>query len=315
MADDDPRTRTDLHGDNLDEARETLATAYAGVEWRADTTEAPFSYRYTAAGDDSMTLRSVQFEGLLEGEMPAGDDLVMQWITKGHGTLDLGRDEILLELGKPRLWPSEAFRFSFSNYQQRLVQVNRDAVLRLAEERGIPGRALRFDHRTLPSAQGLRVWRHSMQLISRSVLDEDASPLLQAEMGRLGALSLLELYPQQASPLPAELLLPANARLRAAVEHIHEHAHLPVTSHDVAEASGMTIRALQAAFHKHFDLTPNGYLRRVRLERVREELLAAAPDTTSVSEVALHWGFAHAGRFSAAYAAQFGEYPRDTLRR
>jgi len=48
---------------------------------------------------------------------------------------------------------------------------------------------------------------------------------------------------------------------------------------------------------------------------VASALLAGDPVTTTIGDVARYWGFAHAGRFSAAYAEQHGEYPRDTLRR
>ena len=56
------------------------------------------------------------------------------------------------------------------------------------------------------------------------------------------------------------------------------------------------------------------YIRRVRLDRIRTELLRADPAVTNVADVARHWGFAHPGRFSATYAARYGEYPSDTLR-
>lgn len=57
------------------------------------------------------------------------------------------------------------------------------------------------------------------------------------------------------------------------------------------------------------------YLRRLRLEKVHEELSAAEPDLASVTEVATRWGFVHLGRFAAAYYRAFGEFPSETLRR
>jgi len=314
--DDRPeRIRIDERGTDLDVARDVLAAAYAGVEWRADRTENDFSFHYQAAGDGAMTLRNVQFEGLLIGEMAAGDDIVIQWITKGQGVLDVGRDEISLVPGQARMWPQQAFRFRFQDYDQRLVQMNRRLVEQLAEEQGIAARSLTFDHRADPGPQAMRLWRNSVSLISRSVLDLNASPLLQAEMGRLAGLSLLELYPQDETRLPPELLLPKNARIRTAVEFVHENAHLPLTPVEVARAADLSARGLQQAFQRLFETTPHGYIRQVRLQKVREELLRSNPDITHIADVASAWGFGHAGRFSAAYAAEFGEYPRETLRR
>jgi AraC-like DNA-binding protein len=45
----------------------------------------------------------------------------------------------------------------------------------------------------------------------------------------------------------------------------------------------------------------------------REEL-ASPGATTTVTDVALKWGFNHLGRFSGFYVRQFGEAPSETLR-
>jgi AraC-like DNA-binding protein len=46
---------------------------------------------------------------------------------------------------------------------------------------------------------------------------------------------------------------------------------------------------------------------------VRTDLRLADPVRTTVADAARAWGFSHLGRFSAAYAARFGEYPSETL--
>jgi len=310
-----PRVELRAQGKDLDEARDVLATAYAGVEWRADTTDAAFDFRYSAVGDATMTLRSVLFDGRLEGVMTPSDDVVVQWVTRGTASLGEGDDRIVLEPGRPQLWPQQGAAFSFSDYDQRIVQIDRAALGEVAAERGHAAEGLHLDHTVRPDDRAVQAWRATVQLISHTVLDRHASPLLQAEMSRLGAVTLLELYPVASAALPAELLLPRNAHLRRAVEHLHAHAHLPITTTDLAHVASLSLRALQLAFQRHFDLSPNAYLRQVRLDRVRDELLAGDPGTTNVADVARHWGFAHAGRFSAAYAQRHGEYPRETLRR
>jgi AraC-like DNA-binding protein len=316
MTDPDPATvRVDERGDSLADAERTLTTAYAGIDWSADATDVPFRYRYAASGDAAMTLRSVQFSGRLAGEMPAGDDFVVQWITRGTGVLDVGQREIHLQPGQPQMWPGTAFEFAFEDYDQRLVQVNRSAVDVIAAERGVAVTRAKFDHAAQPDDTAMRQWRQTVHLISATTMDRAASPLLQAEMGRLAAVSLLELYPQATADLPAELLLPQHARIRHVAEYVHEHAHLPITSTDLATLSNLSLRALQVSFQRVMGMSPNAYIRQVRLERIRTELLAAEPATTNVADVARYWGFAHPGRFSATYAAKYGEYPSDTLHR
>ena len=306
--------RDESESTDLEVAREFLAEAYAGQQWSADQTRQPFSFRYTAVGDQAMTLRTIRFDGHLDGVMTPSEDFVVQWTTKGRGTITTDAGTIEMEHGRPQLWPQQGAAFSYDDYDQRIVQINRSALETVAGERGIVAGNLQLDHTVRPDDRALQVWRSSVQLISHTVMDRHASPLLQAEMGRLGALALLELYPVVSSSLPDELLLPKNSHIRLAVEYVHEHAHLPITTNDVAQVANLSLRALQHAFQRVFEMSPNAYLRQVRLDRVRDALLAGDPATTNVGDVARHWGFAHAGRFSAAYAEQHGEYPRDTLR-
>ncbi|WP_214405781.1 AraC family transcriptional regulator [Pseudonocardia lacus] len=90
----------------------------------------------------------------------------------------------------------------------------------------------------------------------------------------------------------------------------------PLSIADLAEHAGVSQRSLHAAFHRQLGVSPMAYVRRRRLERAREDLLRAAPTgSTTVTYVALRNGFAHGGRFAAAYRRTFGESPSDTLRR
>jgi transcriptional regulator GlxA family with amidase domain len=53
----------------------------------------------------------------------------------------------------------------------------------------------------------------------------------------------------------------------------------------------------------------------VRLRRVRDVLVMATPDTTTVRLAATRFGLLHLGRFAAAYRETYGESPVETLRR
>jgi transcriptional regulator GlxA family with amidase domain len=56
------------------------------------------------------------------------------------------------------------------------------------------------------------------------------------------------------------------------------------------------------------------YLRTVRMQRVREDLLKAC-DGDTVSAIATRWGFFEFGRFAGQYRKLYGETPSETLRR
>ncbi|MFE4257910.1 AraC family transcriptional regulator [Streptomyces sp. NPDC056883] len=102
--------------------------------------------------------------------------------------------------------------------------------------------------------------------------------------------------------------------LRRAVDFIEANAHRDITLADIAASIPVTPRAVQYAFTRHADTTPLGHLRRVRLTRAHAELLAADPAAgATVSGVAARWGFAHQGRFAAAYRQVYEVAPSVTL--
>lgn len=106
---------------------------------------------------------------------------------------------------------------------------------------------------------------------------------------------------------------PAESVVRRAAQLIEEHCAEPLGTPDVAEAVHLSVRALQAGFRTHLGATPMAYLRRVRLERVRQSLIDGTAE--SVTDAALRWGVTHLGRLAGDYRAAFGETPSETLRR
>jgi AraC-like DNA-binding protein len=84
---------------------------------------------------------------------------------------------------------------------------------------------------------------------------------------------------------------------------------------ELIAASGMSRRTLFAGYRRYFGASPMNHIRNRRLAEVRAALLAADPCTTSVTEIALKWGFGNLGNFAAAYRRKYGEAPSATLRR
>jgi AraC-like DNA-binding protein len=103
--------------------------------------------------------------------------------------------------------------------------------------------------------------------------------------------------------------------LRLALDAMRADPAHPYSVDDLARLAGVSVRALQAIFHRHTGLTPIAYLRELRLARVHDELRRAVPGETTVAQVAHRWGFGHLGRFAAAYRDKYGVAPSETLRR
>lgn len=107
---------------------------------------------------------------------------------------------------------------------------------------------------------------------------------------------------------------PAPRQVKRSIEFIHANAKLPIQLKNIAEAAGVSARSLQLSFKQFRNMSPMAYLRTVRMQGARSELLSCAPGTR-VSTVAYEWGFAHMGIFAAQYREMFGETPSATLRR
>jgi AraC family ethanolamine operon transcriptional activator len=73
-------------------------------------------------------------------------------------------------------------------------------------------------------------------------------------------------------------------------------------------------RTLHEAFREHLATTPKAYLKTLRLNAARHDLLRGDPGKR-VTDVALDWGFLHFGWFSQDYRRLFGETPSRTLLR
>lgn len=103
-------------------------------------------------------------------------------------------------------------------------------------------------------------------------------------------------------------------QVRAVEEFIFANADRPLSLGNLAVIGGVSGRSLQYTFRRHRGCSPMEFLRRIRLERVRNELLHPIHDTT-VTSAAMRWGFFHLGRFAAEYRERFQESPSATLHR
>ncbi|MBF4575317.1 helix-turn-helix transcriptional regulator [Frondihabitans sp. VKM Ac-2883] len=314
---DDAMQRAAYGGHEPDEAIDLYSGGYNGSGFYAEPTEGPFSFRYTVVGDDEMTLRTSSFSASMRGTIEPEDEYVVSWITTGRAVMDIGGDEVKMSTGRPAMFPTgKRYAFHFSDVRQNLIHFDAGYLERLAAERtGGEQQKLHFDHTAQLDPGALKRWHDVVSSVAQTMLGSEPDPLLRAEAKRLAASALLDTFPHQGPRVAAIALPPGNARLATALEYIHHHAAKAITTSSIAQAAGLSLRGLQHAFNHQLGTTPTDYLRGVRLDLVRAELLAASPSDATVGAIAHRWGFAHSGRFSSAYVQRFAEYPAVTLRR
>lgn len=124
---------------------------------------------------------------------------------------------------------------------------------------------------------------------------------------------LLGLEHNYSDRLRRETRGPAPGTVRRAEAFMHAHAGQPVGVHEIAEAAGCSVRALQLGFREFRGTTPLSAMRTIRLQAVRQALTRGEVDGP-VSELARRYGFTHPGRFTRLYEAAFGLSPAKALR-
>ena len=107
----------------------------------------------------------------------------------------------------------------------------------------------------------------------------------------------------------------ARPKVEMAEEYLRAHLEEPFALDKLVEITGTSASTLLREFRKRYGMPPLQYLKSCRLEAAQRELVSTDPDGTSVTEVAMHYGFYHPGRFAGYYKQAFGELPSETLGR
>ena len=267
----------------------------------------------------SFTVSDLTLPGDLTLDVTGLDTVVIGSMIEGTVQFDRGKDTDRYQPGDVALgsWPGQA---SYTSRNHRLRC--RGLILPVSLLYTVAGRApsapLRFVSPRPASAADRTRWTSTTGYIDTLLTSPAAaaSPLIIGSAARLLAATVLVAFPNSwdTDPAARDRTDASTATLRRAIAFIDEHAARDISVADVAAAAHVTIRAVQIAFRRHYGTTPAGYLRRVRLDRARQDLLAADPARESVTAVAYRWGFASPGQFTAAYQQAYGVTPDQTLR-
>jgi len=83
---------------------------------------------------------------------------------------------------------------------------------------------------------------------------------------------------------------------------------------DLCDRLRISRRTVQNSFRAVTQTTPVNYIRCIRLNGVRRELIGTRADALTIGDAASRWGFFHLSHFAADYHALFGELPSHTRR-
>ena len=291
-----------------------------GVPFSFEPVGEAFSYRQRHDGDDSLTVVQLDLDGAYsawgETEVFCAADVRAaryDWRTRdetGSGT----RGPALFRPGDPVLVVGAAVRVTNINLAPRLLQEVAETVY------GTDGLPVRFAS-VEPVSPRLGEYWTRLSRVAREAVNSGAfdADLVRADLTRHLAVAALECFPLAGDPRERTLSMEAQARrYRIAARFLDDHASLPISVEDAARAAGTTTPALVRAFRANhpLGLHPLQYLRRARLAAAHADLVAGDPSAgDTVRKIALRWGFAHQGRFAAAYRRIYGVNPREVLDR
>jgi len=97
--------------------------------------------------------------------------------------------------------------------------------------------------------------------------------------------------------------------------YILAHLDKPLSIDALCAAAATSRRTLHRAFLDAIGESPQAYVRRLRLHRIRHDLASPGEAACTVALVANRWGIGELGRLAGLYRELFGELPSQTLAR
>jgi transcriptional regulator GlxA family with amidase domain len=89
--------------------------------------------------------------------------------------------------------------------------------------------------------------------------------------------------------------------------HLRDHYGEPITNDQLARLAHMSVRTFERKFRSRFHLSPQKYLRKLRLRTASRCLIYTRQ---SLADVALGCGFGDQSHFSREFRRHFGRTPR-----
>jgi AraC-like DNA-binding protein len=127
-------------------------------------------------------------------------------------------------------------------------------------------------------------------------------PVLDAKGGIVGTAGITRALSKDGAPGGAV------SGFEPALAYMRDYYHRVITNQQLASISKMSLRAFERQFLASFHLTPQKYLRKLRLRIASRALIYT---NEALSEVALSSGFADQSHFTREFRRQFGRTPRE----
>jgi AraC-like DNA-binding protein len=303
-------------------ARSHLGELFARHDLLLEDGDIDFLHQQAGLCDVSISL--LRYGSEVQVIAPALPDFYLFQLTlTGQIRIRASRFDAVLEPGSFFVMnPGIAYRKKWSrDARQLMLKIPRRRLqTRLREELGEDTlRFIAFESRPCAADGPREALLRLLQYLCRDLADPNglaAAALVRRDMENALLSAVLAALPHDQSESCVNASSPAAPQyVRRAESYLRERTSRPVSLCELARATGVSPRSLQAAFRRFRDTTPAQFSRETRLDLARQALCTPKSGEGSVTEVALEFGFSHLGRFAKCYFDRFGEAPSETLRR
>jgi AraC family transcriptional regulator, ethanolamine operon transcriptional activator len=140
------------------------------------------------------------------------------------------------------------------------------------------------------------------------VLQPEAVSAMERDIRSAAAWVLTEAFDQEGD-LKRTSVTQRTRLLRRACEIVDARLDSGLTMSELCSIVGTSRRTLESAFAEAFEVSPYEYVRAIRLNAIRRELLSEENAHVSIGDIAARWGIWHTSRFAADYRKMFGQLP------
>jgi AraC-like DNA-binding protein len=161
---------------------------------------------------------------------------------------------------------------------------------RLDDEQVLTGKRIVNRIELVDQPEGLTVWNVTNKI-----------PLADTDGRIIGTAGIT-----QRLDTPSREMSPAS-EFGPLLAYLRDHYHSPITNQQLARLAHMSVRSFERKFRGSFHVTPQKYLRRLRLFMASRALVYT---NQSLADVALECGFVDQSHFAREFRRHFGRTPR-----
>lgn len=195
------------------------------------------------------------------------------------------------------------------------VMIDREAVNRTMVGE-VPSGALAAMPLTVIELARTRTFVDMVETVVRDVGGNGmflSDPSMSASVERLLIMLLYRALWDAQVQKPKEFSGVAPYYVRRAEQFVEANYGRPVSIEALVAASGVSSRTLYYGFSKYRGMSPQKYVKTMRLGEARRRLLASAPGALRIADLAASVGYESPSRFAQDYRQMFGESASSTL--